>query len=189
MSTLSTVRGEEAACYVPSKERNQLIGIPMTGTEDDVAKRWSDWLKGHLRAKGWSVDDLVRALKAKGYTVSRTQVYRWNRGEQPPSRENAAAVADTLGVDRRQAYLAADHDVDPETPIIADPAEAFVEQIRARGFPPFIEKRLIAEIRSEIEQRRKRLEADLDTYHAVVTEAFESARVKHEAGPMVDEEG
>lgn len=133
----------------------------MTGTETDSAsKRWGIWFTARLKARSWSVDNFVAAANGE---VSRTQAYRWWRGEQPPTREKAAVAADVLGVDRREAYMASGHEIDSDTPIIADPAEAFVEMIRARGFPPAVEARLIAEIRAEIEQRRHRLEQNLDT--------------------------
>jgi hypothetical protein len=133
----------------------------MTGTETESAsKQWGIWFTARLKAKSWSVDSFVAATDGE---VSRTQAYRWYRGEQVPTRENAALVADTLGVDRRQAYMASGHEIDPDTPIIADPAEAFVQAIRARGFPPAVEERLIAEIRAEIERRRQSLEDQLNT--------------------------
>lgn len=138
----------------------------MTGTETDSAsKRWGIWFTARLKAKSWSVDNFVVAAAGR---VSRTQAYRWWRGEQPPTRENAALVADILGVDRRQAYMASGHEIDPDTPIIGDPAEAFVQAIRSRGFPPVVEERLIAEIRAEIEQRRRRLEENLDTVQSAI---------------------
>ncbi len=123
----------------------------MTGTETDSAsKQWGIWFTAG--------------------EVSRTQAYRWYRGEQAPTRENAALVADTLGVDRRQAYMASGHEIDPDTPIIGDPAEAFVQAIRSRGFPPAVEERLVAEIRAEIERRRQSLEDQLNTVAIAVGE-------------------
>lgn len=133
----------------------------MTGTETDSAStRWGIWFTARLKAKSWSVDSFVAAANGE---VSRTQAYRWWRGEQLPTREKAALAADVLGVDRREAYMASGHEIDPDTPIIADPAEAFIERVRARGFPAAVEERLVAEIRADIAQRQQRLEDQLDT--------------------------
>lgn len=144
----------------------------MTGTETESANKvWGIWFTARLKARSWSVDTFVAATGAE---VSRTQAYRWYRGEQLPTRENAALAADTLGVDRRQAYAASGHEIDPDTPIIGDPAEAFVAAIRARGFPPAVEARLVAEIRAEIERRRRSLEDQLNTVEFAMGEKPEA---------------
>lgn len=145
----------------------------MDGTETEFAQAWGIWLSEKLRQKKWSGADLRRAIEALGGRVGASQVSRWVNGEQRPSVKGARMVADALGVDRREAFAVAGHDEDTtvdEGPVVVvqDPAEAFIRQIRARRFPPTVEERLIAEVRADIDQRQRALEAQLDTIAVAV---------------------
>lgn len=147
----------------------------MDGTETEFAQRWGKWLSGRLAAKQWSGADLRRAIESIGGSVGPSQISRWVNGEQRPSLKGARLVADALGVSRGQAFEAAGHSEDigsTESPpvVVADPTEAFVEAIRARGFPKAVEDPLIARVRAEIERRRQTLEQELDTVAVAMTE-------------------
>lgn len=147
----------------------------MDGTETEFARQWGEWLSAQLKQKKWSGADLRRAIKAVGGEIGASQMSRWLNGEQPPSVKSSGWVADALGVDRRLTRSVAGLSDDvggEEGPIVVidDPAEVFVRQIKARGFPPVIEDRLVREVRQEIEQRRQAWEATLDTVAVAVGE-------------------
>lgn len=138
-------------------------------TDSNAKQRWAAWLKRQLDLRGWSAADLVD--RGRGH-FAKNAPYRWLNAENVPLPKTVMAVAEIFGVDPREAYEAAGYehmmDVSGEIRVATDPAEAFVQQIRARGFPPVIEDRLVAEIRAEIERRRGRLEETLDTVEAAI---------------------
>lgn len=146
----------------------------MDGTETEFARQWGAWLSAKVAGKQWNGAELRRRLESAGAKVGTSQISRWLNGEQRPSVKNAGYVADVLGVERREAWNAAglSTDVgDAEGPaIIADPAEAFVARVRARGLPRGLEERVIAEVRADIAQRQQRLEDQLDTIEAAIAE-------------------
>jgi hypothetical protein len=144
----------------------------MDGTETEFAQQWGAWLTAQLKTRKWKGADLRRAILAAGGTVGVTQVSRWINGEQRPSVQGARAVADALGVDRREAYtIAGRHEALDENdgPIVVteDPVEWFIRRIKARRFPKEIEERLIDEILREIRQRQSAYDATLDIVETV----------------------
>lgn len=148
----------------------------MDGTETEFAQRWGKWLSEKLAAKQWSGADLRRAIEAAGGKVGPSQVSRWMNGEQRPSLKGARLVADALGIERGEAFAVAGHSEDigdAESPpiIVTDPAEPFIRMVKARGLPRSLEERLIAEVRADVEARRRALVASLDTVEAAVTTA------------------
>lgn len=143
----------------------------MDGTETEFAQQWGQWLRSKLKDKGWTGADLRRAIEAGGGKLGITQTSRWINGEQRPSVKGAAMVADALGLDRREVWTVAGryealNDDDGPIVVADDPAEWFVQRIKARRFPPNIEERLIREIRREIEQRQRAYSDILDTVQA-----------------------
>jgi hypothetical protein len=142
----------------------------MDGTETEFAQQLGKWLSAQLgqQHRRWSGADLRRAIEAVGGKVGATQVSRWLNGEQRPTVKSAGWVADALGVDRRVARSVAGLSDDvgaEEGPIVVvdDPAEVFVARVRARGFPPAVEERLIEQVRRDIAERRAALDAQMDT--------------------------
>lgn len=139
------------------------------------SQNWADWLRRKLDLAGWSQSDLI-AQAGPERSFSKSTVSRWLIGHNLPSSETVFEVAKIFGADPREAFEAAGytHLTNMTGDIVAatDPAEAFVQRIRARGFPSEIEERLIVTVRAETEQRRRVLEATLDT----VAEAVKLAR-------------
>lgn len=145
-------------------------------SNDERQRSWANWLRNQLDIAGWTAGELISRAQAAGTPFSKSAVSRWLNAQQIPSSQVVFDVAKVLGTDPREAFEAAGYrhlmGMAGDVVVSADPAEAFVQRIRARGFPSEVEERLIAHVRAEIEERRRALEATLDT----VTEAIAVAR-------------
>lgn len=139
----------------------------MTEGSTTSGQQFSSWLKRQIELHGSKTTDIIRAgVEAK--TFSKVTFYRWFNGEHTPSASNAKFLAEYFGADPREAYEAAGltHLMDMEGDVVTatDPVEVFVARVRARRFPKPVEDRLIEYVRTEIEERKRALDAMLDTF-------------------------
>jgi len=145
----------------------------MTDSDTEAKVRFAAWLKNQLDFRGWSSSVLI---KGGGDVFGRNAVYRWLNGENLPKPAAARRIAEVFGIDPREVFDAAGithlMNVEGGLVVATDPAEVFVAQVRARGFPPAVEERLIEQVRRDIAERRAVLDAQLD----IVEEAQRSAR-------------
>jgi transcriptional regulator with XRE-family HTH domain len=133
-------------------------------SDTEAKARFSVWLKRQLDLRGWSSAVLI---KGGGEVFGRNAVYRWLNGENLPKPAAARRIAESFGIDPREVFDAAGithlMDVEGEIVVSTDPAEVFVARVRARGFPPAVEERLIEQVRRDIAERRAALDAQMDT--------------------------
>lgn len=134
----------------------------MTSTSDQRAT-WAAWLKRRLDLKGWTSGDLIEHGRG---VYGRNAPFRWLNASNIPKSDTVRFVAELLDADPREAYAAAGYthllDMEGDVAVTADPAEAFIVEIKARRLKPHLEKALIGQVRKDVEDRRQALRVTLD---------------------------
>lgn len=71
---------------------------------ENETRAWSEWLAQKLDERSWRQADLVRNSEGE---IKRDRASKWLSGKETPSYRLAIIVANTLGVDRDEAIIAA----------------------------------------------------------------------------------
>ena len=89
---------------------NHMKGIIMTEKRKRTVatdNHFGEWLLLALEEKGWSQSDLMRAARAKGFTLSKAAISDVISGKRMPGKRLLAAVAGALGRSIEEVYRAA----------------------------------------------------------------------------------
>lgn len=73
-------------------------------SNEELARKWGDWLKARLDEREWRQADLVRE---SGGMIKRDRVSKWVAGLERPTFRNATRISNALGIERREVLEAA----------------------------------------------------------------------------------
>lgn len=86
--------------------------------DDEIARRFGEWLEAMLRVRNWTRADLGRRIGSHGSLVS-----KWAHGYQRPDSLSCRQIAEAFGVPVREVMILAGH-ADPDGVLAPDPAKA-----------------------------------------------------------------